>query len=55
MPQPRRTPGPASALLALLLATALATKIGAPNSWKTCAGLEFKPDDYMGNLLQVNA
>jgi len=46
---------PATQVLALQKLDAMAAKIGAPERWKTYAGLALQPDDYMGNLLKVNA
>ncbi|MEO5732926.1 MAG: M13 family metallopeptidase [Rubrivivax sp.] len=34
---------------------AMTAKIGAPQRFKTYAGLTLEPDDYAGNLLRVNA
>jgi putative endopeptidase len=34
---------------------AMAAKIGRPANWRRYAGLALKPDDYLGNLLRVNA
>jgi putative endopeptidase len=33
----------------------MTAKIGAPERWKTYDGLVLQPDDYLGNLLKVNA
>ena len=46
---------PATQVVALQKLDAMATKIGAPDRWNTYAGLALQPDDYMGNLLKVNA
>ena len=46
---------PATQVLALRKLDAMTTKIGAPNRWSVYAGLALQPDDYMGNLLEVNA
>ena len=46
---------PATQMLALRKLDAMATKIGAPDRWSAYAGLALQPDDYLGNLLKVNA
>ncbi len=46
---------PATQVLALQKLDAMATLIGAPERWHTHDGLALQPDDYMGNLLKVNA
>lgn len=46
---------PATQVLALHKLDAMATKIGAPERWKSYAGLALQRDDHMGNLLKVNA
>jgi len=42
-------------VLALQKLEAMTTKIGAPSTWKSYDGLVLRADDYMGNLLKVNA
>lgn len=46
---------PATQAVALQKLDAMATLIGGPDRWPVFAGLALQPDDYMGNLLKVNA
>ncbi len=46
---------PATQVLALQKLDAMTAKIGAPERWKAYDGLVLQPDDYIGNLLKVNA
>ncbi len=46
---------PATQVLALQKLDAMSAKIGAPDRWKTYDGLALQGDDYIGNLLKVNA
>ena len=46
---------PPTKLLARAKLDAMTAKIGAPERWKTYAGLELRADDYVGNLLRTNA
>ncbi len=47
--------GPATKLAAVKKLDAMVAKIGGPDRWKTYEGLALRPDDFMGNLLAVNA
>ncbi len=46
---------PDTQVQALRKLDAMVAMIGGPERWKTFAGLALQPDDYLGNLLKVNA
>ncbi len=45
---------PATKKKALLKLSSFNRKIGYPDRWRSYAGLEIRPDDYVGNILRTN-